>query len=94
MGERATRVAIATLVAYALLPIKSNTYTGIRGIDPGIIEVARALGLTGLGHLCKVELPLATSFILAGVQTATVTCIGIATIAAAVWEQEEECWAS
>lgn len=84
MGERAARVAIAALVAYALLPILRNTYTGIRGIDPTIIEVARALGLTGLQRLFKVELPLATSFILAGLRTATVTCIGIATIAAAV----------
>lgn len=84
LGERAARIAILALTAYALLPILRNTYAGIRGIDPSIIEVARALGLTGSQRLFKVELPLATPFILAGLRTATVTCIGIATIAAAV----------
>jgi osmoprotectant transport system permease protein len=84
LGERAARIAIVALTAYALLPILRNTYAGIRGIDPAILEVARALGLTGSQRLFKVELPLATSFILAGLRTATVTCVGIATIAAAV----------
>jgi osmoprotectant transport system permease protein len=84
LGDRAARIAIVALTAYALLPILRNTYAGIRGIDPSIIEVARALGLTGRQLLFKVELPLAASFILAGLRTATVTCVGIATIAAAV----------
>ncbi len=84
LGERAARIAIVALTAYALLPILRNTYAGIRGIDPAVVEVARALGLTGSQQLFKVELPLAASFILAGLRTATVTCVGIATIAAAV----------
>ena len=84
LGERAARIAIVALTAYALLPILRNTYAGIRGIDPAVIEVARALGLTNRQRLLKVELPLAASFILAGLRTATVTCVGIATIAAAV----------
>lgn len=84
LGERAARIAILALTAYALLPILRNTYAGIRGIDPAVIEVARALGLTNTQRLFKVELPLAASFILAGLRTATVTCVGIATIAAAV----------
>src|SRR6201987_1098682 len=84
LGERAARIAIVALTAYELLPILRNTYAGIRGIDPAIVEVARALGLTGMQRLFKVELPLAASFILAGLRTATVTCVGIATIAAAV----------
>ena len=84
LGERAARIAIAALTAYALLPILRNTYAGIRGIDPAVLEVARALCMTGTQRLFKVELPLAASFILAGLRTATVTCVGIATIAAAV----------
>jgi osmoprotectant transport system permease protein len=84
LGERAARVAIVALTAYALLPILRNTYAGIRGIDPNVLFVARALGLTLTQRLFKVELPLAASFILAGLRTATVTCVGIATIAAAV----------
>jgi len=84
LGDRAARIAIVALTAYALLPILRNTYAGIRGIDPAVLEVARALGLTDWQRLTKVELPLAAAFILAGLRTATVTCVGIATIAAAV----------
>jgi len=84
LGDRAARIAIVALTAYALLPILRNTYAGIRGIDPVVLEVARALGLTDWQRLTKVELPLAAAFILAGLRTATVTCVGIATIAAAV----------
>ena len=84
LGERAARIAIVALTAYALLPIVRNTYAGIRGIDPSVTEIARALGLTGWQRLRMVEMPLAASFILAGLRTATVTCVGIATIAAAV----------
>ncbi len=84
LGERAARVAIISLTAYALLPILRNTYAGLRGIDPSLIEVARAMGLTNAQRFFKVELPLAAPFILAGLRTATVTCVGIATIAAAV----------
>jgi osmoprotectant transport system permease protein len=84
LGERAARIAIVALTAYAILPILRNTYAGIRGIDPAVVEVAHAMGLTSAQRLFKVELPLASSFILAGLRTATVTCVGIATIAAAV----------
>jgi osmoprotectant transport system permease protein len=84
LGERAARIAIVALTAYALLPILRNTYAGIRGIDPAVLEVAHALGLTGMQRLFRVELPLAASFIFAGLRTATVTCVGVATIAAAV----------
>jgi osmoprotectant transport system permease protein len=84
LGDRAARIAIVALTAYALLPILRNTYAGIRGIDPSVIEVAQALGLTDWQLLVKLQLPLAASFIFAGLRTATVTCVGIATIAAAV----------
>jgi osmoprotectant transport system permease protein len=84
LGERAARIAIAALTAYALLPIIRNTYAGIQGVEPTVVDVAKALGMTDLQRLWKVELPLAAGFILAGLRTATVTCVGIATIAAAV----------
>ncbi len=58
LGERAARIAIVALTAYALLPILRNTYAGIREIDPSVLEVARALGLTAAQRLLKVELPL------------------------------------
>jgi osmoprotectant transport system permease protein len=84
IGERAARIAIVALVAYALLPIVRNTYAGISGVDATVMDVAEAVGMTSWQRLRKVELPLAMPFILAGLRTATVTCVGIATIAAAV----------
>jgi osmoprotectant transport system permease protein len=84
IGERAARIAIVALVGYALLPIVRNTYAGISGVDVTVMDVAEAVGMTSWQRLRKVELPLAMPFILAGLRTATVTCVGIATIAAAV----------
>ncbi len=84
LGEDAARLAILALTGYALLPILRNTYAGIGGVDPALIDVANALGMTGGQRLWKVELPLAASVILAGLRTATVTCVGVATIAAAI----------
>ena len=84
LGDRAARLAIVALIGYALLPILRNTYAGIRGIDPEFVDVANALGMTGMQRLFRVELPLSASFILAGIRTATVTCVGVATIAAAI----------
>jgi len=84
LGARADRIAITALALYALLPIIRNTYVGITGVDPGVREAARGMGLTSRQMLWQVELPLSMSVILAGVRIATVLCIGIATIAAAI----------
>ena len=84
LGARADRIAITALALYALLPIVRNTYVGITGVDPGVREAARGIGLTSRQMLWQVELPLSMSVILAGIRTATVLCIGIATIAAAI----------
>jgi osmoprotectant transport system permease protein len=84
LGENAARLAIIALTGYALLPILRNTYAGISSVDPQLVDVANAMGMTGSQRLFKVELPLAASVILAGLRTATVTCVGVATIAAAI----------
>lgn len=84
LGENAARLAILALTGYALLPILRNTYVGVQGIDPALIDVSQALGMTGWQRLTKVELPLSASVLLAGLRTATVTCVGVATIAAAI----------
>jgi osmoprotectant transport system permease protein len=84
LGDRAARLAIVALTGYALLPILRNTYAGIRSVDPALIDVANALGMTSWQRLTKLELPMAASVILAGLRTATVTCVGVATIAAAI----------
>jgi osmoprotectant transport system permease protein len=84
LGERADRLAILALTLYALLPIIRNTYTGIRGVDPAVVEAARGMGLTETQLLFQVELPLAASVILSGVRVAVVISVGLATIAAAI----------
>jgi len=76
------RSAIVALFLYALLPILRNTFTGIEGVDPQLVDAARGLGLTERQILTKVRLPIATRTILAGVRTATVISIGVATLAA------------
>ena len=73
--------AIVALFLYALLPIIRNTYTGITGIDGTIKEAAIAMGMTARQVLTRVELPLAMPVILAGIRTATVINVGVATLA-------------
>jgi osmoprotectant transport system permease protein len=84
LGERSDRLAILALTLYALLPIIRNTYTGIRGVDPAVVEAGRGMGLTESQLLFQVELPLAVSVILSGVRMAVVISVGLATIAAAI----------
>ena len=84
IGARADRIAILALILYALLPLIRNTYTGIRAVDPAVVEAGRGMGMTDSQLLWQVELPLAFSVIIAGVRVATVLSIGLATIAAAI----------
>src|SRR6201986_1749921 len=73
--------AIVALLLYALLPIIRNTYTGITGVDGAVKEAAVAMGMSKWQILTKVELPLAMPVILAGIRTATVITVGVATLA-------------
>jgi osmoprotectant transport system permease protein len=84
LGARAERLAIVALALYALLPIVRNTYVGIVGVSAPVREAALAMGLTSRQVLTMVELPLASPVILAGIRTAVVITIGVATIAAAI----------
>ena len=84
LGERAERLAILALTLYALLPIIRNTYSGILGVDPAVVEAGKGMGLTESQLLFQVELPLAISMILSGVRVAVVISVGLATIAAAI----------
>jgi len=74
--------ALIALTLYALLPIVRNTITALQGIPSNIIEAADALGFTDQQRLWKVELPLGLPVIIAGIRTATVIGVGIATLAA------------
>ena len=84
IGGIGRRTAIVALILYALLPILRNTYVGLSGVDPTILEAAEAMGMTNTQILLRVRFPLALSVILAGIRTATVITIGVATIAAAI----------
>ena len=84
IGERADRLAILALTLYALLPLIRNTYVGIRGVDAAVVDAARGMGMTDRQVLLQVQLPLALGVIIAGIRVATVICVGLATIAAAI----------
>lgn len=76
--------AIAALLIYALLPIIRNTYTGITEVNPTVIEAAKAMGMNKTQLLFKVEIPLAMPVIIAGIRTAAVINVGVATLASFV----------
>ncbi|TVQ81088.1 MAG: ABC transporter permease subunit [Phycisphaeraceae bacterium] len=76
--------AIVALSAYSVLPILRNTVTGILGVDANVVEAARGIGMTGRQVLWRVQLPLAAPVIIAGVRTAAVWVVGIATLSTPV----------
>ncbi|WP_018613750.1 ABC transporter permease/substrate-binding protein [Segetibacter koreensis] len=76
------RPAIVALMLYAFLPIIRNTYTGIIGVNAAVTDAAKGMGMSPSQILFKVELPLAMPVILAGIRTATVINVGVATLAA------------
>jgi len=76
--------AVAALFLYSLLPIVRNTHAGLAGIAPELRESAAAMGLPRGVRLRRIELPLATRSILAGIKTAAVINVGTATLAALI----------
>lgn len=75
------------LVSYTLLVLFRNTVTGLREVPESVRESARAMGFTPRQVFLRVELPLAAPAIFAGLRVATVTVIGLATIAAYIIDQ-------
>lgn len=84
IGGIGSRTAIIALVLYALLPILRNTVTGVRQVDPAILDAADGMGMTDWQRLTLVEAPLALPSIFSGIRIATVVGVGLVTIAAAV----------
>ncbi|MFB7496176.1 ABC transporter permease [Streptomyces sp. NPDC056161] len=78
-GEGPTVVA---LVLFAVPPLLTNAYVGMREVDRSVVGAARGMGMTGWQLLCQVELPLALPLILNGVRIAAVQLVATATIAA------------
>lgn len=79
-----TKPAIVALTIYGLLPILRNTYTGITGVDPASIDAGKGMGMTSMQILFLVEIPQSLTIIMAGIRTATVLIIGVATLASLV----------
>jgi len=75
---------IIGLVLYSLLPIVHNTFLGLDGINPGIKEAARGMGLSKSDRLFSIELPLALPMVFTGIRIATVTGVGVAVFATSV----------
>lgn len=73
--------AIVGLVAYAVLPVLLNTMVGLQQVDESILEAGRGMGISKLGVLTRIEMPLSVPIILAGVRTALVINVGTATLA-------------
>ncbi|MED4128990.1 ABC transporter permease [Shouchella miscanthi] len=74
--------ALTALVLYSLLPIIRNTYTGIKNVDPNVIDAANGLGMKKMQRLIQVEIPNGLPVMMAGIRTAVVMNIGIGVIAA------------
>jgi osmoprotectant transport system permease protein len=85
-GISVSTVEVA-LVSYTLLILYRNILEGLRGVPPEVKEAARGMGLTPLQTLIRIDLPLATPAIVAGLRIATVSTISIATVAAFVLPQ-------
>lgn len=76
--------SIIVLVAYAILPLLQNTYTGIHEVDDLYVEAARGIGMSDFQVLMQVEIPLALPAIVAGIRLSTVYVISWATLAALI----------
>ncbi|MFE2543398.1 ABC transporter permease [Actinacidiphila glaucinigra] len=73
---------VIALVLFAVPPLLTNTYVGMRQVDRDAVEAARGMGMTGGQLLARVELPLAAPFVMSGVRSAAVQVIATATLAA------------
>jgi osmoprotectant transport system permease protein len=71
---------IIALIAYGMLPVLRNTVAGIQGVDPAAVEAARGMGMTRMQALLRVQVPLASPLIFAGLRTTLVLIVGTATL--------------
>jgi osmoprotectant transport system permease protein len=76
--------AIIALVLYALLPIVRNGVAGLAGVEVGVVDAARGMGMSRRQRFWQVELPLAMPLLLAGLRIVVVQAIGLAVVAALI----------
>ncbi|MFI5663238.1 ABC transporter permease [Streptomyces sp. NPDC051684] len=82
LGQYSEGPTVVALVLFAVPPLLTNAYVGMRGVDREVVRAARGMGMTGRQMLLKVEMPLALPMILNGVRIAAVQLVATATIAA------------
>jgi osmoprotectant transport system permease protein len=78
------RPALLALVLLAAPPLLINTLTGLRQVDPAVVDAARGMGMTRLEVLTRVQVPLAVPLLLAGIRTAAVEIVASATLASMI----------
>ncbi|MEZ4334761.1 MAG: ABC transporter permease/substrate-binding protein [Myxococcota bacterium] len=84
LGRIGVVPALVALVLYSMLPVLRNAVTGALGVDPDVLEAARAIGMTDDQILLRVQLPLSAPVVIAGVRTAAVWTVGMATLSTPV----------
>lgn len=84
LGRIGFAPAFVALTLYSMLPMLRNTVAGIEGVDPRVVEAATGLGMTSAQVMFRVRLPLAMPIIIAGIRTATVWTVGVATLSTPV----------
>ncbi|WP_300404168.1 ABC transporter permease [uncultured Nocardioides sp.] len=80
IGGPGRTTSIVVLAVFALLPVLRNTMVGLDGVERPLLEAGRGMGMTRLGVLLRIELPLAVPVIIAGIRTAMIINIGMATL--------------
>lgn len=75
-----SKTVVFTVFLYSLLPIITNTYTGVKELDEGVIDIAKGIGMTPLQIVWKIEFPLALPIILGGIRNAFVIGVGISAV--------------
>jgi osmoprotectant transport system permease protein len=73
---------IIALIVLGIPPILLNTYTGIRGVDPAMIDAAKGMGMTPWQIATRIQAPLVTPLVAAGIRTSAVQIVATATLAA------------
>ncbi|MGW2596206.1 ABC transporter permease [Streptomyces klenkii] len=82
LGTHGSWPTVIALVLFAIPPLLTNAYVGMREVDRDVVEAARGMGMTGSQLIARVELPLAFPLIVTGVRTAAVQVVATTTLAA------------
>ncbi|WP_367129483.1 MULTISPECIES: ABC transporter permease [Streptomyces] len=82
LGSHGSWPTVIALVLFAIPPLLTNAYVGMREVDRDVVEAARGMGMTGRQLIARVELPLAFPLIVTGVRTAAVQVVATTTLAA------------